>query len=272
MIALNCPREGLSYVQDSDPILGIPHDDMPDPFGPFAGKNVILWRCMSPRSQLYRALPHGAHVVGANEDEQDWPTWYAGWVQEVRANRPDLVIHHPPANTQGQFPVDPALLAMCDVLDVHVATFWTADQMRAWVAPMLAGSGKPWWATEVEADPLDPGQMALLLDGAHMALDAGAKVACLWGARQDFPDVLFHPEILAAVRQFNAGETNVATDPQIAQVLAQNDLIADALYDLTQLMAIAEIAGALGPGSHAALLQDAKTKVNALNPGKYVFP
>jgi hypothetical protein len=63
----------------------------------------------------------------------------------------------------------------------------------------------------------------------------------------------------------------MADDPT-QQVLAQNALIADALYDLVQLAAAGEIAGAFGPVSHAAVLQDAKTKVNVLNPDKYRFP
>ncbi len=83
------------------------------------------------------------------------------------------------------------------------------------------------------------------------------------------------PALIAAARAAIAasqGGTHVATDPKVQQVLDQNSLIADALYDLTKLMAIAEINGTLGPGSHAALLQDAKTKVNALNPAKFTFP
>jgi len=76
----------------------------------------------------------------------------------------------------------------------------------------------------------------------------------------------------AAIQQAAQGGTTMAVDPTIQQVLAQNALIADALYDLTKLAVAGEIAGAFGPASHADVLQDAKTKVNALNPGKFVFP
>ncbi len=57
----------------------------------------------------------------------------------------------------------------------------------------------------------------------------------------------------------------MATDPAIQQVLDQNALIADALYDVVKIIDAQ-------PVTAGALLQDAKTKVNALNPAKFVFP
>jgi len=51
------------------------------------------------------------------------------------------------------------------------------------------------------------------------------------------------------------------------QILQQNSLIADALYDLVRSMDSNQPVGTL-----EALFQDAKTKVNALNPDKYRFP
>ncbi len=74
------------------------------------------------------------------------------------------------------------------------------------------------------------------------------------------------PDLIEAARQAIAalqGGGDMA-DPKVDQVLAQNALIADALYDLVKALAAqAEI--------DPALLQDAKTKVNALNPGKFTF-
>ncbi len=57
----------------------------------------------------------------------------------------------------------------------------------------------------------------------------------------------------------------MADDP-VAQVLTQNALIADALYDLVQF-----IDGMTLDAREAAILQDAKTKVNALNPYLFTF-
>lgn len=71
-------------------------------------------------------------------------------------------------------------------------------------------------------------------------------------------------------QQFSGGNhmATPTTDPAVQQVLDQNALIAQALYDLTKV--ISQYPSSAGE-PFADLVQDAKTKVNALNPAKFTF-
>ena len=272
--AVNCQAELTSKVPTGMGVLAIIHDDIPvtDPlFGtrPFdaAGVRRVHNRLMSPRSGYYFGLEQGAHLVCGNEQDNDWPTWAAAYYQQVRANRPDLKLHHPAPNTAGQFPYDPAIAAVCDVIDQHVGIGYDADgNVVFFPEPTPVMFGKPVWITEVEVDQNDPELMGQIPAAMQHFANAGYEVVCAWGWNQSEPDVLWRPDILAAIQALPQpqGGPPVAVDPEVQQVLEQNAHIAQAEYDLVKMLEGVQ-------GVDPALLQDAKAHVNALNPSKFTF-
>ncbi len=96
--------------------------------------------------------------------------------------------------------------------------------------------------------------------GPHCILPAGGDTLA-WAMQAPIVKQIDRTDVLRAVK----GGT--MTDPTIQQLLDQNALIADALYDTTK--ALDAIVSGGGPARDA--IQDAKTKVNALNPAKFTF-
>ena len=278
--AVNCQAEQTGLIPAGLGVLAVIHDDI-DPgdkfFGtkPFdaAGIKRVHNRLMSPRSGYFSGLEQGAHMVCGNEIDNDWSTWIIPYYQQVRAQRPDLKLHHPAPNTEGQYPYDPAIAAVCDVIDQHVGIGYDGSGnvvFFPWPTPVMFG--KPVWITEVEVDQNYPELMSQIPACMEHFADAGYQMVCAWGWNGSTPDVLFHPDVLAAIQALSQpqGGTPVAIDPSIQQVLDQNALIADALYDLTKVLdAIVATDPADGPARSP--IQDAKTKVNALNPAKFTF-
>lgn len=89
------------------------------------------------------------------------------------------------------------------------------------------------------------------------------------GPTQDWLN--FSTDELDTSRFYTINEGDNMADPTVAQLLAQNALLAQASYDDAQLLD--KLIAQLAPNDPAiaALIQDSKTNVNALNPAKFTF-
>lgn len=271
MIAFSCQAEQVGQVEPGTVIIAIPHDDRADPLGPFraimARDEVYAFRGMSPLSMLYRQLPQHARWIFDNEaDNRDPsglfrldPGQWVGYLQQVKAERPDILLIGPAMNTArwptdadidagraadpdnlGDWPLDPTVKSMCYFRSIHIPTFATVKQIRyAW-----GGWTNPKCVTEIEQDPQDPAIAALdpadpqrqaiilanLLAGARAAIDAGAECAALWGANMQVADALDIPGAQEAVRQINAtytGGSAMAVDANDPVIVGLKKQIAD---------------------------------------------
>jgi hypothetical protein len=277
-----CGQAGVD--PGSIPVLAILHDDTPTlmsiSLSAFVGLTVAVYRCMTPNSQLPLiaptdgGLPAGAHIIGWNEADES-QSWWDQWWQDVRAKRADLIIHYGAPNVDGQWPLNLPLLAQLDVQDAHIGSTFS---------PPARANAKPAWVTEIDIDPNrfsvtggpypwgSPADMtaayAELLACMERCLTAGMP-AFAWGIQSYAPEAAYDPTTVAAISALNtkyAGETNVAVDPTIQQVLAQNALIAQALYDMVRTLN-----GGQTQAERDACVQDAKTQINALDPARFTF-
>lgn len=220
-----CSKAGIS--PSTLPVLAIIHDDDPHMMAEslylFSGYNVVVWRCMSPNSQLpLRApadggLPHGAHIIGWNEHDgtdpdSPMPGWIDPWWQEVRAKRPDLVIHYGAPNVDNQWPENQPLEASLDIVDRHIgATFQP---------PSNTIQGRPVWVTEIDVDPNHPESMDEVVACAQRSVSAGIP-AFIWGMDNDIPDAVYNPDILKGLVQINKEQNNMALDPEVESAMVE---------------------------------------------------
>ena len=217
MIAgVNCLAEMTSLPLAGLPVLAVIHDDFA-PTNNFAGllpyTNTYRAhnRLMSPRSEYFRQLEQGAHMVNGNENDSDWFTWELEYLQYVRATRPDLRLHHPAPNTNGEYPYDPAIAAACDIIDQHVGI--GADSNGTVVffpAPTPVMFGKPVWITEVEVDPNYPELISAIPDAIAYYQRAGYQAVFAWGVAPTEPDVLFHKDIMTRILALNTPNQTTA--------------------------------------------------------------
>lgn len=235
----------------------------------FGGMDVRLYRIMG-RDQ-WRFLPDKAHVVYDNEDDAgDDRSWRLPLVAKIRAERSDLVIHCPPEKWFEREQYDPVEMAACDVVDLHEAVFEDPATVLAWLATAskAAGVSKPFWVTELEADPAHPEQMDQLVPAAA-AWDAQGIPCFIWGSDPFRADVNDRPDLLAAIIAHNKGEPPVA-DPTIADVQAGLGDMAQALYTLGTAL----IVGAT-PKVSLALFEGPTSlfgQLNAIDPVRFPVP
>lgn len=175
------------------PVLAVVDDWMTD-LTAFSQYDVAIWRTMNRSG--YKLLPPNAHLTFDNEDDSGPDrSWRIPLVQQIRAERPDIKIHCPPEKVNERNQYDPALMAMCDIIDVHAAVF--EPPAKDWF-------DKPYWITELEADPGYPAQMPQLVTTAE-AWDRLGISCFIWGASSDEADINAYPDLLAQIRQYNQG-------------------------------------------------------------------
>ncbi len=226
------------------PVLAIVSDWMRD-LSAFAGLDVRLWRFMGGLEQAIALAPNSADVCWWNEPASGDRTPLLDEVLAMRQARPGVRIHYGAEHVGGT--PSPALVAACDVLDVHCPI---------WI-PAPAGC----WVTELELTPTAP-EWGEVVDWCR----AASVPVFVWGADLERADINDHQDILAALAALNhQGGTHMA-DPAIEQVLAQNALIAAALYDIANILNAGTVTGV-----DPALLQDAKTRINAIDPHRFNF-
>ena len=248
---------------------------------------VRIWRCMVNNSRLAPTRIPAVDLKGNPSVIQGWneaddssgypnlPGWVDGWQQWAYSLNRGLQIIYGAPNVDGFLTENTALEASLDLVGRHIGSTFSP--------PPASVQGKPVWVTEIDIDPTrfmwgDKASMAAayveLVGCIERCLQGGVS-AFAWGMLPYFPDACVDPTTIAAIAALNtkyAGEPNVAVDPAIQQVLDQNGLIADALYDLTKATDIIASSASPAAAGMGTLIQDAKTKVNALNPAKFTFP
>lgn len=220
MIIFNAQAEQVDLLDDELWCIAILHDDRPNPLQIWQGKNVWAYRAMSPYSQIYHQLPQKARFIFDNEkdNERDVSKW-VNYLQEIKTNRPDIVLIYPATNTEGwpesgNWPVDPTIKSMCYFYALHIPDFATVQQL--W--HLLLGWMNPWCVTEVESPPGTVNLASRMMQGADTALKAGAQVAALWGQDMSIADALNDSTLRALVKEYNKNST--ITAPEVPKDVA----------------------------------------------------